>query len=89
MRRHRLGGVGDHLLDEVLELLELGRRRLELLAGEGGLELDHVGEGLGAEQVLGEGEGSVAIRLDRVDRLDAEGEGAVTPPDPRSSGSAC
>ena len=73
-----LRGFGEELLGELLEVLELRRHGVELLAGEGGLQLDHFGERLGGEQILGEGERGVAMRLGRVDRLAAEVERAVT-----------
>src|SRR5579872_3965326 len=75
--RHRLRGVADDLLGELLELADLGRHRVELLASIGGLQLNHLGEGLRPEQVAGKRERGVAVGLHRIKGLDAEIEYAL------------
>ena len=69
---NRLGGVGQEFLPELLELLELRRGGLELLAGEGRLQLDHIRHRLGGEQIPSQFEGRLAVGARGSERLFAE-----------------
>src|SRR4029078_6923830 len=58
---HGLGRVSDELGGEFLKVLHLRGDGIELLTGEGGLQLDNLCEGLGAEEVADKRKGSVGV----------------------------
>src|SRR6476469_3535964 len=64
-----LGRVGRLLGRQRAHLLGLRRQRAELLPPKGRLQLDHVGEALGAGQALGEVEARIEVPPGDVDDL--------------------